>query len=92
MTTPTPLSAKDVAEKLGTDAKTLRVFLRSASIPKDEATNRYAFTTKDVPKLKKQFNEWRDARSATKETPRRTPEELAILAKDSTPVGKVETR
>ncbi|MEV0851484.1 hypothetical protein [Nocardia fluminea] len=65
MTAPTTLSAKDVADKLDTDAKTLRVFLRAASIPKDEATNRYVFTAKDLPKLKKQFKEWREARIAT---------------------------
>lgn len=72
MTTPTPLSAKDVAEKLDTDAKTFRVFLRAASIPKDETTNRYVFSAKDLPKLKKQFNEWRAARTAAKEEPATT--------------------
>lgn len=67
MTTPSsPLTTKDVAEKIGTDAKTFRVYLRSAGIGKDEATGRYAFTTKDVAKLKKDFTAWQKARTEAK--------------------------
>ncbi|MDM2548387.1 hypothetical protein PP571_23505 [Mycobacteroides abscessus] len=71
MTTPT-LSAKDVAEKFGIDAKMLRVFLRSITYAKN-AEGRYSFPTKDVPALKAQFNKWaaeREAASKAKTLPR----------------------
>ncbi|SKI02284.1 hypothetical protein [Mycobacteroides abscessus] len=66
MTTPTPaLSTKDVAEKLGTDAKTLRVFLR-ASKHGVGSGKRYEFTGKDVPTLKAKFTKWTAERDAAK--------------------------
>ncbi|WJR33382.1 hypothetical protein P3F83_23525 [Mycobacteroides immunogenum] len=68
MTTPTTaLSAKDVAEKLGTDAKTLRVFLRSITYTKNDE-GRYSFTPKDVATLKTRFPKWVADREAAKAT------------------------
>lgn len=67
MTTPTTaLSTKDVAEKFGTDAKMLRIFLRSITYAKN-AEGRYSFTPKDVPALKARFTKWLADREATKE-------------------------
>lgn len=72
MTAPkAPLSAKEVAERLDTDPKTLRVFLRANAIPKSEESGRYEFKAADVAKLKKQFTAWTErraeARAAAKE-------------------------
>lgn len=68
MTTPTTaLGAKDVADKIGTDAKTLRVFLRAS--PDYEAPGsggRYSFIPKDVPTLKSRFNKWLGEREMAK--------------------------
>ena len=54
MTTP-----MTVADKLGTDPTTLRVFLRSIEWPRTGP--RYAFTAADVRKLRKPFAEWLSA-------------------------------
>lgn len=67
MTTPM-LSTKDVAEKFDTDAKTLRVFLRSIAHAKN-AEGRYSFTPKDVATLKTRFTKWVAEREATKAEP-----------------------
>ncbi|MDO3106508.1 hypothetical protein [Mycobacteroides abscessus] len=69
MTTPThALSTKDVAEKIGTNAKTLRVFLRASSDYQAVGSGaRYSFTPKDVPALKARFTKWLAEREATKE-------------------------
>ncbi|WP_094361413.1 hypothetical protein [Mycobacterium marinum] len=68
MTTPTPtLSTKDVAEKVGTDPKTLRVFLRASTDYQAVGSgSRYAFSTKDVPTLKGRFAKWLGERAAAK--------------------------
>lgn len=59
MTTPADntLTTKTVAEKLDTDPKTLRVFLRATSQGVGSGS-RYAFTAKDLPALKGNFPEW----------------------------------
>jgi len=58
MTTPTPaMTTREVAEKIGTDPKTLRVFLRSMSQGVGSGS-RYAFTAKDVAPLKAKFTTW----------------------------------
>lgn len=54
MTTPATLTTKAVAERLGTDPKTLRVFLRATSQGVGSGS-RYAFTAKDVAPLKAKF-------------------------------------
>ncbi len=66
MTTPTPvLTTREVAEKIGTDPKTLRVFLRAASQGVGSG-RRYAFTAKDVAPLKAKFAAWLAERQASK--------------------------
>lgn len=67
MTTPAndTLSTKAVAEKLGTDPKTLRVFLRSTSQGVGSGS-RYSFTAKDVAPLKAKFTKWTAEREGAK--------------------------
>ncbi|WP_373234995.1 hypothetical protein [Mycobacterium marinum] len=70
MTTPIPtLSTKEVADKVGTDAKTLRVFLRESDDYQVVGSGaRYTFTAKDVPTLKGRFAKWPIDREAAKKT------------------------
>lgn len=83
MTAPkAPLTAREVAERLDTDPKTFRVFLRANAIPKSDETGRYEFRAGDVAKLKKQFTAWtehraeaRAAAKAAKEAATPTPED-----------------
>ncbi|MES3639876.1 hypothetical protein Q9Q75_25730 [Mycobacterium intracellulare] len=68
MTTPATdntLTTKAVAERLGTDPKTLRVFLRATSQGVGSGS-RYSFTTKDVAPLKTKFAKWAAERDAAK--------------------------
>lgn len=54
------LSAKEAAIELDTDARTFRKFMRSIT-PKEEQPgqgNRYSIESKDIKKLKKQFEEF----------------------------------
>lgn len=56
----TTFSAKEVAQQFGTDARSLRKFLRS-HLPTEEQPGqggRYSFTKGDVTKLKKAFEAW----------------------------------
>lgn len=68
MTTPAndALTTKAVAEKLGTDPKTLRVFLRATSQGVGSGS-RYAFTAKDVAPLKSRFSKWEKEHVAAKQ-------------------------
>lgn len=53
-------TAKQVAMRCGTDAKTMRKFFRS-SFSSTEAVGqggRYEFDAADMPKIKKEFREW----------------------------------
>lgn len=57
----TKLSAKDAAKEIGTDARTLRKFIRSAKdLPISPVGQgaRYEFTSKEVKALKKAFLTW----------------------------------
>lgn len=67
MTTPADnsLTTKAVAERLGTDPKTLRVFLRATSQGVGSGS-RYAFTAKDVALLRVKFTKWTAEREAAK--------------------------
>ncbi|WP_063059212.1 hypothetical protein [Nocardia sienata] len=54
-----PLTTRQVAEALGTDPKTLRVFLRaSADYTAVGSGKRYVFTAKDVGPMKTRFTKW----------------------------------
>lgn len=64
---PETLTTKQVAEALGTDPKTLRVFLRaSADYTAVGSGKRYSFTTKDVGPMKTRFTKWAKERAAAK--------------------------
>nr|WP_090340987.1 hypothetical protein [Mycolicibacterium malmesburyense]CRL70669.1 hypothetical protein CPGR_01673 [Mycolicibacterium malmesburyense] len=67
MTTPADntLSTKALAERLGTDPKTLRVFLRATSQGVGSGS-RYTFANKDVAPLKAKFTKWTAEREAAK--------------------------
>jgi len=66
----TALSASDVAEKLGTDAKTLRQFLRADGTYKPVTApggrGRYAFSAGDVAKIRPLFKKWVAERAASR--------------------------
>ncbi|PPJ18425.1 hypothetical protein C5E44_10190 [Nocardia nova] len=64
--TTTPLTAGDVAERLGADAKKFRMFLRAKGIEKDPESGRYVFQSKDVARLRKSFDAWLSERVAPK--------------------------
>lgn len=72
MTAPTPkMSAKELAEQVGVDAKTFRVYLRANAVPKDDESGRYEFTKAQATKHVKQYPEWAahraEARKAAQE-------------------------
>lgn len=61
----TLLNPKEIAAKYETDARTVRKFLR-ATLP-DEAPgkgSRWMLEARRVNSLKRQFNDWNDARTA----------------------------
>lgn len=69
MTTPTPatLTTREVADKVGTDPKTLRVFLRASKDYEAVGSgSRYAFTAKDVAPMKARFAKWLAEREVAK--------------------------
>lgn len=84
------LSAKEVAEKIGTDAKTLRVFLR-AERRGVGAGKKYVFKASEVASLKKRFIVWqkereearkaREAQAAAENAAAATPDDV----EDTTP-------
>jgi hypothetical protein len=77
------LSTKQVAEAIGTDAKTFRVFLRSQELGVG-AGKRYAFEQKDVAPLKTKFNAWTKEREAARKAKaeKAAAEKAAAEAKD----------
>lgn len=78
MTTPADnsLTTKAVAERLGTNPKTLRVFLRATSQGVGSGS-RYAFTAKDVAPLKAKFTRWIAEREGNG-APRRPVEDASV--------------
>lgn len=52
--------AKQVASRIGTDAKTLRKFFRAKASPYDGVGQgrRYDFPQSMLPQIKKEFEEW----------------------------------
>ena len=59
------LSAKEAATKIGTDARTLRKFLRSKFGLVGQG-QRWAIDAEDIPKLQEQFEAWEKGKSRTK--------------------------
>ena len=62
------LSAKEAAIRLGTNARTLRKFLRSKQSPVDPVGqgNRYEFDSQDMKRMKKAFASWSNGTKTTK--------------------------
>jgi hypothetical protein len=70
-------SAKQVATRIGTDAKTLRKFLRSPASPYDAVGQgkRYEFPQADLAEIKAAFNRWQ-SKAKAKPAPKPTPKPL----------------
>ncbi len=68
------LGAKQVATRIGTDAKTFRKFLRQVGSGVGQG-RRYDFPEADVPELKRQFDKWLAASKAPKT---KEPEKPAV--------------
>ena len=67
-----PLSAKEAANKLGTDARTLRKFLRKRSGVIGQG-NRWAIEPKELKKLRKEFEKWQAEGAKPKATTDEAP-------------------
>lgn len=78
-------SAKQVATRIGTDAKTLRKFFRSSASPFEAVGQggRYEFPAKELPEIKKLFDRWNKSKNdISGKGPKVKPE----------PNGKVHTK
>lgn len=64
---PDTFSAKQVATRIGTDAKTLRKFLRSKASPYEAVGQgaRYEFPKEDLAEIKRIFQKWEKAKRIT---------------------------
>jgi hypothetical protein len=62
MTEEQTFSAKQVARRIGTDAKTFRKWLRSTASPYEAVGQgqRYDFPAKDLPEIDAKFHAWKD--------------------------------
>lgn len=66
------MNTREVAEKLGTDPRRLRRFLRSDNTYRNAGQGgRYEFTDKDIPTLRKRFAAWDE--STSKPTSEKSP-------------------
>jgi predicted site-specific integrase-resolvase len=81
------VNAHQAAEKIGTDARTLRRFLRSpkSTFKAVGSRGRYEFEDNDIPVLRKKFAEWRMGISPSSEKPEQedfpmTKERQALIA------------
>jgi hypothetical protein len=82
-------SAKQVATRIGTDAKTLRKFFRS---PKSTFTavgqgGRYEFPKSELPAIKEAFDAWKNGKPGKSDAMRSKPESVKEPSKG--PVGKL---
>lgn len=87
-------TAKQVATRLGTDAKTMRKFFRSAhsTVEPVGQGGRYEFDARDLPKIKKEFNTWQN-RGAKKSTPAKpAPKLIATPSPELTEVLEEELK
>lgn len=83
MATAEKFSAKEAAIQLGTDARTLRKFIRSSDdFDAVGQGNRYEFTSKEIKAMKKKFDAWSGKKSKVNGTKVTKPkdEELDIDA------------
>jgi hypothetical protein len=66
MATAEKFSAKEAAIQVGTDARTLRKFLRASDdFDAVGQGNRYEFTSKEIKALKKKFDAWASKKPTT---------------------------
>lgn len=83
-------SAKQVATRIGTDAKTLRKFLRSTASPYQAVGQgkRYEFPIRDLKTIKKAFDKWhaKGAARRTITTPAATPAQKIRVTVNQGPV------
>jgi hypothetical protein len=79
-----------VASEIGTDARTLRKFLRSSVSPLQSVGQgaRYTFTSADIPELKEKFESWRGGRRGSSSTPS-TPKSIRTRTSRA-PVEKID--
>lgn len=72
MTEDSVYSAKQVATRIGTDAKTLRKFFRSSASPFDAVGQggRYEFLASQLPDIQKAFTAWSNGKTITPSTPK----------------------
>lgn len=71
-------TAKQVATRLGTDAKTMRKFFRSnhSTVEPVGQGGRYEFAATDFPQIKREFEAWRS--KASSRSPIKTPAKQAL--------------
>jgi hypothetical protein len=71
----TTLTSSDVARAIGTDAKTLRKFLRADPTFHNVGSGaRYGFTAADIPTIKRAFEKWAANKRAGARIPHTTPD------------------
>lgn len=90
------LGAKEVATKVGTDAKSLRQFFRSGKSTFEAvgAGGRYEFKAEDVDKIKAEFDAWKAGKpgrgASTGSTPRKRGSKAAAVAEVIEEVEEIE--
>lgn len=72
---PDTFSAKQVANRIGTDAKTLRKFLRSSASPYEAVGQggRYEFPKDELAAIKRSFVKWQTTKRPTTVPPKPAP-------------------
>jgi len=86
------LSAKEAAIELGTDARTFRKFMRSIT-PKDDQPgqgNRYAIESKDIKKLKKQFEDFNTKKPTKASSNGSTPHDEVVDVDDDELLDEID--
>lgn len=79
------LTTREVAEAIGTDPRTLRVFLRASEHYTNAGSGaRYSFTSDDLGPMKTRFTAWRKERDEEKAR-REAEAEQATPAEDDAP-------
>lgn len=78
------LTPKEIAQEWGTDARTLRKFLRSPNgTGKVGQGNRHAIDRKALNRLHKAFIAWNEAKAPKDPAPDEAPEVLEVLDDDN---------
>ena len=82
-------TAKQVATRIGTDAKTLRKFFRSpaSTVEAVGQGGRYEFAKEDLPKIKAEFEKWNSAKPTR--TPKAPGKNMTTVKREA-PVSSIE--